>query len=65
MSIVGSAEPRELSRDEIHDAIRRAVGDAAHAMSPTGGFGMNRGIAWRADVAPPHPLAIIDRVRGV
>lgn len=83
MSIIGSAEPRELSRDEIHAAIRRAVGrdfeyeiltivpwtrrelvaerygsgrafiagDAAHVMSPTGGFGMNTGIGDAVDLA--------------
>jgi hypothetical protein len=83
MSIVGSAAPRELTRDEIHAAIRRAVGiyfdyeiltvlpwvrrelmadrfrdgrgfilgDAAHAMSPTGGFGMNTGLGDAVDLS--------------
>jgi 2-polyprenyl-6-methoxyphenol hydroxylase-like FAD-dependent oxidoreductase len=83
MSIVGSAEPRELTLDEIHAAIRRAVGidfdyeiltilpwvrrelvadrfrtgrgfilgDAAHAMSPTGGFGMNTGLGDAVDLS--------------
>jgi len=83
MSIIGSAEPRELTTDEIRAAIRRAVGrdfayeilsvvpwirrelaaerygsgrafiagDAAHAMSPTGGFGMNTGIGDAVDLS--------------
>jgi 2-polyprenyl-6-methoxyphenol hydroxylase-like FAD-dependent oxidoreductase len=83
MSIIGDAEPRELARDEIHAAIRRAVGiafdyeiltvlpwvrrelvadrfrngrgfilgDAAHAMSPTGGFGMNTGLGDAVDLS--------------
>jgi 2-polyprenyl-6-methoxyphenol hydroxylase-like FAD-dependent oxidoreductase len=83
MSIVGDAEPRELTREEIHAAIRRAVGidfdyeiltilpwvrrelvadrfrsgrgfilgDAAHAMSPTGGFGMNTGLGDAVDLS--------------
>jgi 2-polyprenyl-6-methoxyphenol hydroxylase-like FAD-dependent oxidoreductase len=83
MSIVGSAEPRELSLDEIHAAIRRSVGidfdyeiltilpwvrrelvadrfrngrgfilgDAAHMMSPTGGFGMNTGLGDAVDLS--------------
>ena len=83
MSIVGSAEPRELTLDEIHAAIWRAVGidfdyeiltilpwvrrelvadrfrngrgfilgDAAHAMSPTGGFGMNTGLGDAVDLS--------------
>jgi FAD binding domain len=80
---VGGTDPRELTRDEIHAAIRRAVGvefdyeiltvlpwvrrelvadrfrhgcgfilgDAAHAMSPTGGFGMNNGIGDAVDLS--------------
>jgi hypothetical protein len=83
MSIIGGAEPRELGGEEIHAAIRRAVGrdfeyeilsvvpwtrrelvaerygagpgfiagDAAHVMSPTGGFGMNTGIGDAVDLA--------------
>jgi 2-polyprenyl-6-methoxyphenol hydroxylase-like FAD-dependent oxidoreductase len=83
MSLIGSAEPRELTRDEIRAAIRRAVGrefdyeiltvvpwirrelvaerygigrvfvagDAAHVMSPTGGFGMNTGIGDAVDLS--------------
>jgi len=75
-SIIGGAEQRDYSTDDIKAAIRRAVGrdfdfeilsvlpwvrrelvaeryrggrgfiagDAAHVMSPTGGFGMNTGI---------------------
>ena len=75
-SIIGGAEQREYTTDDIKAAIRRAVGrdfdfeilsvlpwvrrelvaeryrggrgfiagDAAHVMSPTGGFGMNTGI---------------------
>jgi 2-polyprenyl-6-methoxyphenol hydroxylase-like FAD-dependent oxidoreductase len=83
MSIIGSAEPRELARGEIDAAVRRAVGidfdyeiltvlpwvrrelvadrfrnargfilgDAAHAMSPTGGFGMNTGLGDAVDLS--------------
>ena len=75
-SIIGGAEERDYTTDDIKAAIRRAVGrdfdfeilsvlpwvrrelvaeryrggrgfiagDAAHVMSPTGGFGMNTGI---------------------
>jgi 2-polyprenyl-6-methoxyphenol hydroxylase-like FAD-dependent oxidoreductase len=75
-SIIGGAEQRDYTSDDIKAAIRRAVGrdfefeilsvlpwvrrelvaeryrggrafiagDAAHVMSPTGGFGMNTGI---------------------
>jgi 2-polyprenyl-6-methoxyphenol hydroxylase-like FAD-dependent oxidoreductase len=75
-SIIGGAEQRDYTTDDIKAAIRRAVGrdfefeilsvlpwvrrelvaeryrggrgfiagDAAHVMSPTGGFGMNTGI---------------------
>jgi 2-polyprenyl-6-methoxyphenol hydroxylase-like FAD-dependent oxidoreductase len=75
-SIIGDAEQRDYTTDDIKAAIRRAVGrdfafeilsvlpwvrrelvaeryrggrgfiagDAAHVMSPTGGFGMNTGI---------------------
>ena len=75
-SIIGGAQQREYTTEEIEAAIRRAVGcdfdfeilselpwvrrelvaeryrngrgfiagDAAHVMSPTGGFGMNTGI---------------------
>jgi 2-polyprenyl-6-methoxyphenol hydroxylase-like FAD-dependent oxidoreductase len=82
-SIIGGAEQRELSMDEIHAAIRRAVGidfdyeilsvvpwvrrelvaetyrngrgfilgDAAHMMSPTGGFGMNTGAGDAVDLS--------------
>src|SRR5215216_3121588 len=82
-SIIRGPEQRELSKDEIHAAIRRAVGidfdyeiltvlpwvrrelvadhyrngrgfilgDAAHAMSPTGGFGMNTGIGDAVDLS--------------
>jgi len=81
-SIIGSHARREWSADEIHAAIRRAVGvpfdyeilsvlpwtrrelvaetfhagramiagDAAHMMSPTGGFGMNTGIGDAVDL---------------
>lgn len=84
MSIVRSGNaPGEPSRDEIHAAIRAAVGvafdyeilsvlpwtrrelvaeryrdgnvflagDAAHAMSPTGGFGMNTGVGDIVDLS--------------
>jgi 2-polyprenyl-6-methoxyphenol hydroxylase-like FAD-dependent oxidoreductase len=83
MSIIGGANPGELTRDEIDAAISRAVGidfdyeiltvlpwvrrelvadrfrngcgfilgDAAHAMSPTGGFGMNTGIGDAVDLS--------------
>ena len=84
MSIIGSRESREeLSDDDVHAAIRRAVGrdfdydiltvvpwtrrelvaerfrdgnvfvagDAAHCMSPTGGFGMNTGIGDAVDLS--------------
>jgi 2-polyprenyl-6-methoxyphenol hydroxylase-like FAD-dependent oxidoreductase len=83
MSIIGGAERREFSLDDIHAAIRRAVGvdfeyeiltvmpwirrelvadrygnrrgfiagDAAHVMSPTGGFGMNTGIGDAVDLS--------------
>jgi len=82
-SIIGSAEQRDYSKDEIADLIRRAVGrdfefeilsvlpwvrrelvaeryrngrgfiagDAAHVMSPTGGFGMNTGIGDAVDLS--------------
>lgn len=84
MSIIGGREARQaLSTDDVHDAIRRAVGrdfdyeiltvvawtrrelvadrfadgnvfvagDAAHCMSPTGGFGMNTGIGDAVDLS--------------
>ena len=84
MSIVRSSDhPRELSDDEVHAAIHRAVGidfdyeilsvvpwtrrglvaerfrqdraflagDAAHCMSPTGGFGMNTGVGDAVDLS--------------
>src|SRR5262245_4890714 len=82
-SLIRGPQGRELTTDEIHAAIRRAVGldfdyeiltvlpwvrrelvaarfhagrgfilgDAAHAMSPTGGFGMNTGIGDAVDLA--------------
>jgi 2-polyprenyl-6-methoxyphenol hydroxylase-like FAD-dependent oxidoreductase len=82
-SIIGGAEQREYSAEEIEAAIRRAVGcdfafeilsvlpwvrrelvaerydqgrgfiagDAAHVMSPTGGFGMNTGIGDAVDLS--------------
>lgn len=82
-SIIGSTTRREWSVDDIHAAIRRAVGkpfryeilsivpwtrrelvaetfrdgrvfiagDAAHMMSPTGGFGMNTGIGDAIDLS--------------
>ncbi len=82
-SLIGSQEQRERSEDEIHAAIRRAVGvdfdyeilsivpwvrrelvadryrvgrgfilgDAAHMMSPTGGFGMNTGVGDVVDLS--------------
>ncbi len=82
-SIIGDAEQREYSTEEIEAAIRRAVGcdfafeilsvvpwvrrelvaerydngrgfiagDAAHVMSPTGGFGMNTGIGDAVDLS--------------
>ena len=83
-SIVRSSDtPRELTEDEVRDAIARAVGiefeyeilsilpwtrrelvadryrdgrvfvcgDAAHMMSPTGGFGMNTGIGDAVDLS--------------
>ncbi|MBW8825997.1 MAG: FAD-dependent oxidoreductase [Acidobacteria bacterium] len=82
-SIIGDEQPRVLTEDDIHAAIRRAVGidfdyelltvvpwtrrelvadryragrlfiagDAAHVMSPTGGFGMNTGIGDAVDLA--------------
>jgi 2-polyprenyl-6-methoxyphenol hydroxylase-like FAD-dependent oxidoreductase len=82
-SLIGSAVQREHTPDEIHAAIRRAVGidfayeilsvvpwvrrelvadrfghgrgfvmgDAAHVMSPTGGFGMNTGIGDAVDLS--------------
>ena len=82
-SIIGGAEQREYTTDEIKAAIRRAVGrdfdfeilsvlpwvrrelvaeryrhgrvfiagDAAHVMSPTGGFGMNTGIGDAVDLS--------------
>jgi 2-polyprenyl-6-methoxyphenol hydroxylase-like FAD-dependent oxidoreductase len=82
-SIIRGPQDRELTREEIHAAIRRAVGiefdyeiltvlpwvrrelvadhyrngrcfilgDAAHAMSPTGGFGMNTGIGDAVDLS--------------
>ena len=83
LSIIGGSEQRERTQDEIHAAIRRAVGrdfdyeilsvlpwvrrelvaeryrsgrvfiagDAAHVMSPTGGFGMNTGIGDIVDLS--------------
>ncbi|MDA1324569.1 MAG: FAD-dependent oxidoreductase [Proteobacteria bacterium] len=84
MSIVQSSDrPREISDDEVHAAIRKAVGiefdyeilsivpwtrrelvakrfrdgnfflagDAAHCMSPTGGFGMNTGVGDAVDLS--------------
>ena len=84
MSIVRSSDhPRELSDEEVHAAIRKAVGidfdyeilsvvpwtrrglvaerfrqdraflagDAAHCMSPTGGFGMNTGVGDAVDLS--------------
>ncbi|MFL5108410.1 MAG: FAD-dependent oxidoreductase [Xanthobacteraceae bacterium] len=82
-SIIRGPEQRELTDEEIHAPIRRAVGidfdyeilsvlpwvrrelvadhyrngrgfilgDAAHAMSPTGGFGMNTGIGDAVDLS--------------
>ena len=82
MSIVGDAEKRDHTEDDISAAIRRAIGrdfdyeilsvmrwvrrelvadrygngrvfiagDAAHLMSPTGGFGMNTGIQDAVDL---------------
>jgi 2-polyprenyl-6-methoxyphenol hydroxylase-like FAD-dependent oxidoreductase len=82
-SIIRGPQQRELTKQEIHAAIRRAVGldfdyeiltvlpwvrrelvadryssgrgfilgDAAHAMSPTGGFGMNTGIGDAVDLS--------------
>ena len=82
-SLIGGAEQREYTTDEIKAAIRRAVGcdfdfeilsvlpwvrrelvaeryrdgrgfiagDAAHVMSPTGGFGMNTGIGDAVDLS--------------
>jgi 2-polyprenyl-6-methoxyphenol hydroxylase-like FAD-dependent oxidoreductase len=82
-SIIRGPERRELTGEEIHAALRRAVGidfdyqiltvlpwvrrelvanryaegrgfilgDAAHAMSPTGGFGMNTGIGDAVDLS--------------
>src|SRR5579884_1381702 len=81
-SIIGGAQQREYTTEEIEAAIRRAVGcdfdfeilsvlpwvrrelvaeryrsgrgfiagDAAHVMSPTGGFGMNTGIGDAVDL---------------
>jgi 2-polyprenyl-6-methoxyphenol hydroxylase-like FAD-dependent oxidoreductase len=81
-SLIGSAEQRDYTHDDIKAAIRRAVGrdfefeilsvlpwvrrelvaenfrngrgfiagDAAHMMSPTGGFGMNTGIGDAVDL---------------
>src|SRR5215472_10125522 len=81
-SLIGSAEQRDYTNDDIKAAIRRAVGrdfdfeilsvlpwvrrelvaenfrngrgfiagDAAHMMSPTGGFGMNTGIGDAVDL---------------
>ena len=81
-SLIGSAEQRDYTTDDIKAAIRRAVGcdfefeilsvlpwvrrelvaenlrngrgfiagDAAHMMSPTGGFGMNTGIGDAVDL---------------
>ncbi len=82
-SLIGGAEQREYTAEEIKAAIRRAVGcdfefeilsvlpwvrrelvaecyrhgrgfiagDAAHVMSPTGGFGMNTGIGDAVDLS--------------
>jgi 2-polyprenyl-6-methoxyphenol hydroxylase-like FAD-dependent oxidoreductase len=82
-SIIGGADQREYTTEEIAGAIRRAVGrdfdfeilsvlpwvrrelvaehyrcgrgfiagDAAHVMSPTGGFGMNTGIGDAVDLS--------------
>lgn len=82
-SVIGGAEERELSEDEIHRLIQKAVGinfdyeiltimpwvrrelvadsywtdsvfilgDGAHVMSPTGGFGMNTGIGDAVDLS--------------
>jgi 2-polyprenyl-6-methoxyphenol hydroxylase-like FAD-dependent oxidoreductase len=82
-SLIGSAEQRDYTTDDIKAAIRRAVGcdfafeilsvlpwvrrelvaetlrngrgfiagDAAHMMSPTGGFGMNTGIGDAVDLS--------------
>ncbi|MFL6797034.1 MAG: FAD-dependent oxidoreductase [Xanthobacteraceae bacterium] len=82
MSIIGSADKVAHSTDDIHAALRRAMGqdfeyeilsvmhwvrrelvadsygagrvfiagDAAHLMSPTGGFGMNTGIQDAVDL---------------
>jgi 2-polyprenyl-6-methoxyphenol hydroxylase-like FAD-dependent oxidoreductase len=81
-SLIGSAEQRDYTTDDVKAAIRRAVGrdfefeilsvlpwvrrelvaesfrngrgfiagDAAHMMSPTGGFGMNTGIGDAVDL---------------
>lgn len=107
MSIIGDRHSRrELSTEDVHAAIRRAVGrdfgyeiltvvpwtrrelvaeryregrvfiagDAAHCMSPTGGFGMNTGIGDAVDLSwkltavlegwgGPHLLASYDTER--
>ena len=42
---------RELVADHYRDGRGFIAGDAAHAMSPTGGFGMNTGIGDAVDLS--------------